>query len=746
MEVSFGRATFDGTCARCHVGASGTDNNTGVLQLTRAALTVARIAGRVQLDVRFADSVWARADSLVDFRQREPLEGAPASERTVVKVARDADALYVAVHAYDRSPGDIRATQLRRDADLRSDDNITLLIDSFHDLRSAFVFQTNPNGAKWDAQFSGVDNLNENWNGLWEVQTTRDSSGWIAEFRIPFQTLRFDAGSGSAFGFNVRRSLRRKNEETLWRGWGRTQGLYYLPAEGDLVGLGVLSREHNTTLTPYVLARAVEPEHDSTGSRTRLGFLGAKVGGDAKLALSPTLTADLTVNTDFAQVEADRQVINLTRFPLFFPEKREFFLESSGTFAFGTERRAQLFYSRRIGLDSLGVPVPILGGARVTGRAGPWTIGVLDARTGGADAANDVVVRITHDLAARSYIGGMAIDRSGAALRGHERAGGFDIDLPLVVHGHNVEPKLWVATTQSPDDPGTPLAWRISTDYPNDLFDNFVSLYRIDSGFAPTLGFVRRTGIWETTGHIDYMPRPGVLGIRQLDFVAPIPRWDIVADETASPRTLADSRAWQSATFDWQLLGGSLESGDEFSASVLRLMDAPPLPFGVFRTVSVAAGRYWWTRGRLQYQTSLGRPVSVSGAVGWGGFYDGRSSEASLGGTWRGGGHVILGADLSRTEADLAGGHFVATQTTGRLEYAFSTRSDFLSFVQFNNEARRADFDLRYHWIPEPGDDLFVVWSSGYTTDVDASYRFPSRRALTRPLNGALILKMVHRL
>lgn len=712
----------------------------------RALVKASRFVGPMRLDGRLDEAVWATADSIVDFRQREPLEGAPASERTVVKVARDADALYVAVRADDREPGAIRATQLRRDADLSTDDNVMLLIDSFHDRRSGFVFQTNPNGAKWDAQFSGVDNLNENWNGLWEVVTTRDSAGWSAEFRIPFQTLRFDAQHEGAFGFNVRRLIRRKNEEVLWRGWGRAQGIYHLLAEGQLEQLGALARGHDVALTPYVLARAVEPEHDVAGGRTSDGFLGGKVGGDAKIALAPTLTADLTINTDFAQVEADRQVINLTRFPLFFPEKREFFLESSGLFAFGTEQRVQLFYSRRIGLDSLGGLVPILGGARVTGRSGPWTIGVLDARTGGADAANDAIVRVTHDLFARSYVGAMAVDRSGPGVHGHERAGGFDIDLPLVVGGHNVEPKLWIAGTQTPDVAGTPVAWRLSTDYPNELFDNFVSLYRIDAGFAPTLGFVRRTGIWETTGHVDYMPRPGVLGVRRLDIEAPIPSWDIIADVSSSPSALADSRTWQTATFDWQVLGGTLESGDEFSASVLRLMDAPPARFDVFRDVGIASGRYWWTRGQVSYATSAGRPVSVATTVGWGGFYDGRSTDLTVSGTWRGGGHVILGADISRTEADLLDGHFVATQTAGRVEYAFSTRSDFLGFVQFNNEERRTDFDLRYHWIPALGDDLFVVWNSGYTTEGAARYRFPSQRALTHPLNGALVFKLVHRL
>ena len=721
------------------------DSGSRVEQAGSAIVRVVRASSAVRLDASLTDRAWAHADSITDFRQREPLEGNPATERTVVKVARDANALYVAVRAYDREPGGIRAAQLRRDADLSSDDNITLLIDSFHDRRSAFLFQTNPNGAMWDAQFSGVDNVNSDWNGIWDVAVSRDLTGWSAEFRIPFKTLRFQAGAGASFGFNVRRFIRRKNEESLWRGWGRTQGIYYLLAEGDLVGLGVLERTRNIAFMPYLLGRAVAPEHDSVGTRLTDGFLGGKGGVDAKMAVSPTLTADLTVNTDFAQVEADQQIINLTRFPLFFPEKREFFLESSGIFAFGTEGRAQLFYSRRIGLDTLGTPYPILGGARVTGREGPWTVGLLDARTGGLDQANDAVVRVKYDIFARSYVGAMFDDRGGPGVGGNQRAGGFDIDLPLVVRGYNIEPSFWIAGTQTPIASGTPLAWRYGTDFPNDLFDNFVSLYRIDSGYAPPLGFVRRTGIWETTGHIDYMPRPSALGIRQLDFEAPIPSWDIIANESGSPSTLLDSRTWQTGTLTWQVLGGTLQSGDMFSASVLRSMDAPSTAFDVFRAVNIDAGRYWWTRGQLQYQSSLGQPISIGSVVAFGGFYDGRSVDASLTGTWRVGGHLILGVDASRTEASLANGHFVATALAGRLEYALSTRTNFLSFVQFNNEDRRVDFNLRFHWIPAIGDDVYLVWNSGYTTDPTAPYRFPAGRALSRSLDGAFVIKAVHR-
>ena len=701
---------------------------------------VRRATDAVRLDARAEEAVWRGADSIVDFRQREPVEGAPASERTVVKVLRDEERIYVLVRAYDRDVPGLRASQLRRDADLSSDDNVTVLIDSYRDRRGAFLFRTNPNGAMWDAQLVGLENLNASWNGIWEVATRRDSVSWTAEFAIPLQTLRFDPRN-DVIGLNVRRFIRRNNEEDLWQSWGRAQGFQNLINTGDAIGFGGVGTRRPVELWPYVLARAIAPSYDAAGARLQAGNADAKAGLDAKVGVSPTLTADFTLNTDFAQVEADQQVINLTRFPTFFPEKREFFLESTGLFDIGTSGRTQLFYSRRIGLDSTGAPVPILGGARLYGKQGPWAIGVLDARTGGSENANDVAIRVGRDLLDRATIAAMVVDRSGSGIA--ERGAGADLDAPLVVRGHNVEPHFWLMGTRTDATRRTPLAWRLSTDYPNDLFDNFISLYRIDDGFAPTMGFVRRAGVWETTGHVDYQPRPGVLGIRRLD-LTPIPSWDIVADRSTGDLTRPST--WQTADFEWHVLGGELQSGDQFEVNVVRDLDAPTDVFEIFRDVTVAPGRYWWTSANVQYESNVGRTVSVTSILSAGRFYDGHSSAAELGMTFRGGGHVIASGAYTVTSARLSAGSFTATQLNSHVEYAFNTRASFLGFLQYDNEERRADFNLRFHWIPVIGDDLFLVWNSGFTTEPDAPWRFPGRRAISHPLNGAFVVKAVHRL
>ncbi len=701
------------------------------------------ISDGVQLDGRLDEPFWEMADSITDFRQREPEEGAPSTERTLVKLARDQDALYVGVRAFDADVDGIRATQLRRDADLEVDDYVMLLLDSFHDRRSGFVFRTNPNGAMWDAQFTRILDANENWDGIWDVAVARDASGWSAEFRIPFRTLRFRSGGDGIFGFNVQRFIRRKNEVALWRGWGRGEGIYRLIYEGEVSGFDDLRRGTDLEVKPYVLGRATATDHDASGSALQSGGVTGKAGVDAKLAISPTVTADLTVNTDFAQVEVDQQVINLTRLPVFFPEKRDFFLESSGIFDFATPGRLQPFYSRRVGLGDDGRVVPILAGGRVYGRVGPWTLGVLDVQTGTGDRANDLVVRVKHDLLDRSYVGAIGVQRLAVGADGPERVAGLDVDLPLVVGGRNLEPSFWIMGSRTPGSKGVPVAWRSAINYPNDLFDNFMSLYRIDAGFSPTLGFVRRTGIWQTTGHVNFMPRPHRLGIRQLEINFPIPTWDIIADESGSP---FKTRDWQTATFEWRPLGGTFESGARFEINIQRFFDRPVDTFEVFRGVKIGPDRYWWTRGELQYETSRRQPVNLAALFSWGGFYDGRNTEVNLGADWRGGGHVILGSTLSRSRVTLPAGNFTATQVTGRVEYAFNTRTSFMGFVQYNNEDQRVDFNLRFHWIPRIGDDLFIVWNSGYTTDPMAPHRFPSVHTLGRPLNGALVVKVVHRL
>ena len=350
-----------------------------------STIRVAALAGTVRLDGLPDEAEWYLADSLTDLTQREPASGAPATQRTVVRFLAGPGGLYVGLWAYDSTPGSIRHAQLRRDADFSSDDSFSLLLDPQRDRRSGYLFSVNPNGAMFDGEVQGAGDTNPDWDGVWDARARITPEGWTAELFIPWQTLRYRPDE-SAWGMNLRRFSRQRNEEVLWRAWMRQQGLLFQQEEGTLDGLEQLPGRQLLELRPYLLASGTLDERtflpSGEDSITRTGSTDLKSGLDAKLAVAPTLTIDLTVNTDFAQVDADRQVVNLTRFPLIFPEKRPFFLEGSGTFDFGQSERNTLFYSRRIGLDDAGSAVPLVAGVRLQGRVGHERVGLLAARTG----------------------------------------------------------------------------------------------------------------------------------------------------------------------------------------------------------------------------------------------------------------------------------------------------------------------------------------------------------------------------
>ncbi len=437
---------------------------------------VARTAAPISLDGVFDEPAWFTTDSIADFTQTEPDEGQPATERTVVRFLARADGLYVGVWASDSIPGAIRHAQLRRDSDFGSDDSFTLMLDPQRDHRTGYLFAVNPNGAMADAEVINFETTNADWNGVWDARARVTAFGWTAEIFIPWQTLR-SRPDGDVWGVNCQRLIRRKNEAVLWQAWRRTEGILFLLHEGTVAGFSGLPQRAIGEFRPYMAVngelRELRYPPEGTDSVLVLGDRGLKVGVDAKVALAPTLTLDLTGNTDFAQVEADNQVINLTRFPLFFPEKRPFFLESSGIFSFGQADRTTVFYSRRIGLDTPGHPILLAAGARLTGRLGRDQIGFLAVRTGDSERALDLVARVKHDVFARGYVGAILTGQSGAGASGKRLAGGVDLYFPFIVHGQNLVFGAYGAGSRDRAAAPVASAWRVFVDFPNDFMDNF---------------------------------------------------------------------------------------------------------------------------------------------------------------------------------------------------------------------------------------------------------------------------------
>src|SRR5947199_4011236 len=456
------------------------------------------------IDGRLTDPAWLEATPVTGFVQRELHEGAPVTERTEVRIVTDGQALYVGAWLYDSDPAGIVAGEQVRDGDIAKSDYIGILPDTDHERQNGFVFTTTPAGIEYDAQVvnegegggiqlpgqaramaGSLGGFNLNWDGTWTVATSADSGGWYAEFRIPFTTLRHGAGERQTWGLNLVRSIRRKNEEAFWSFIPRQFSLMKVSRAGTLQGIQVPSRRV-WTVTPYALTGVernytIDPEARHRGD----------VGGEVKYGVTPSLTLDLTYNTDFAQVEVDEQRTNLTRFPLFFPEKRPFFLENAGIFSAGTPQAVDLFFTRRIGIDTLGQPVPIVGGGRVTGRVGAVTVGALQIFTDRATtqgAMSYSVLRLQHELAARSRIGVIAIQRMATAKSGAwSRVTGVDGRIGI----HDAWTIDWwgaASATPGPDRDASAYSARLA--YQTGSWNNLARIIQVGRDFD------REVGLW----------------------------------------------------------------------------------------------------------------------------------------------------------------------------------------------------------------------------------------------------------
>lgn len=683
----------------------------------------------MQLDGRFGESVWASADSVVDFTQRDPDEGTPVSERTVVRFVAATDGLWIGVWAYDREPGRIRHAQLRRDADLGSDDSFTIALDAQRDRRSGFLFSVNPNGALQDAEILSFESQNTQWDGVWDARARIVHDGWTAEIFIPWQTLRYPAGA-TDWGLNMQRFIRRKNETSLWRAWRRPEGIRFLEREGTLSGLTGLPGRARAEVRPYAAStgRLAERAYNDEGRDSVVVQRGgdADIGIDAKLAVSNTLTLDVTVNTDFAQAEVDRQIVNLTRFPIFFPETRQFFTEGAGIFEFGRLQQTQLFYSRRIGLGQDGTTDPIVAGARLNGRVGRQQVGLLAVRTGGDGDATNVVGRVKRDVLGRGFVGAMitAQDRTDRAA---SLAGGVDFNFPYIIGGQNLVVLGTAAMHQDSVGAGRAGYARLIVDYPNDNADIVLRYDRVGQGFDPALGFVQQSGIERYGGSIRLTPRPRRWGIRKFEFN--VANWNLV-------RRLEGGL--DNASVEVQPLGIEFESGDQFEFNLERRWDVPPEDFEIFPGSDIVAGRYAWNRVELQFEGSSARPLVPDVTVSAGEFYDGTSREVSASLGMRLEPHMLARVEYGRSSISRAGAGFDANVARLRFDYATSARLNTTLFWQYDNESRRVATNARLRWTRAPGSDLYLVWNSAWRSG------FADGIAWRRPVRGAFIAKYIH--
>ncbi|MGB2868745.1 MAG: DUF5916 domain-containing protein [Bacteroidota bacterium] len=654
-----------------------------------------RVIEPPHVDGILTDEAWKLASSISTFTQRELEEGKPGSERTEVKIVYDDHALYIGFWGYDSDPSAINATEMKRDFNTDVEDDFGVVLDTYHDKRNAFWFFVNPNGARADALVTDEgQGLNADWNGLWDAQTVVTGEGWFAEIEIPFSTLRFLEGADQVWGINFVRNIKRKQEQALWRAFLRNHGLLKLSQAGTLTGLSNIHRGSAVEVKPYLLGGL---EHVAEGQSTQ-----TKVGLDVKYSLTPTLTLDLTTNTDFAQVEADRERINLSRFPLFFPEKRDFFLEGADVFNTQFGDAPRMFYSRRIGISSSRELQPILGGVRLVGKSGAYNIGMLTMQTaarGGEPLTNYAVARVKRDIADQSYVGFIATNKQSSLS--YSRLLGADgawvqSDIlgtnTLIVGGA-------VAGTSDAVTTSNNLAYRMYADFPNDLIEHFIGVRSVQDNFDPQVGFLDRSNFRQYSWDFKIRPRPEGFGVQYFEFKPGEIEYFTNFDGSV-----------QSMDYEARPLGFCTHSGETFELNFQRFADNPQEDIDFFGNPVIAA-TYWWTRWEVQLETNQGRPVSFAGNYSWGGFYNGQRQEYELASQLRVGGSLIMNLDYTRNSVQFATSDFLTNEAGASLSYGFSPLLNSSLLVQWNNEENEVNMNFRIHWIPEIGSDVFLVYN-----------------------------------
>src|SRR5437588_4814449 len=589
--------------------------------------TARAVVTRPVLDGRLPDPAWREATPVTGFVQRELHEGALVTERTEVRILTDAQAVYVGAWLYDSDPTGIVPGEKVRDGDISKSDYFGILLDTYHDRQNGFVFTTTPAGIEYDAQVvnegegggiqlpgqpramaGSLGGFNLNWDGSWTVATSVDSRGWYAEFRIPFTTLRHGAGEQQTWGLNLVRSIRRKNEEAFWSFIPRQFSLMKVSRAGTLAGVQVPSRRV-WTVTPYALTGVERNYTVDVEARGR-----GELAGEVKYGVTPSLTLDLTYNTDFAQVEVDEQRTNLTRFPLFFPEKRPFFLENAGIFSAGTPQAVDLFFTRRIGIDTLGQPVPILGGGRLTGRVGDFTVGALEIfteRAGLQQPMSYSVVRLQRELAARSRIGVIGVQRMGTAQTGDwNRVVGLDGRIGIR-DAWTID--WWGAASATPGPDGDAAAYSARLGYETGSWSNLARIIQVGRDFDPQVGFLNRGGgyrfyegtvMWKkrfpgVPWLKDWHPHVGYRGYYGLDGY------------------------WQEGRIHLDITEGSLANGAMIGPEVNIEHQGLQQPFAIASNVTLPVGSYDYTSLGWDLTTNPSAPLSLTLRADVGGFYNG---------------------------------------------------------------------------------------------------------------------------
>ncbi len=665
----------------------------------RPSLRAGALKADLQVDGRLDEADWASAPTIADLTMMEPTRGGTPTGRTEVRILASAREIVIGVRCLDPEPSRIVTFTKERDGDFEGEDHLILVLDPFQDGRSGYVFSVNPGGARFDGLVvSNGESADQNWDGVWEAATERDAFGWSAEIRIPVFSINFAKGL-SAWGFNVERRIQRNQETERWASASRDIKLYQTSRAGLLTGLPDFTLGLGLSIRPAVVAGLDHASRNADADAT------GDVSLDATKRLGSNLTASLTVNTDFAETEADTRQTNLTRFPLFFPEKRAFFLEGSDTFVFGLGLSSDIrpFFSRRIGLVS-GKEVPILVGGKLSGRQGKTSLGGLVVRTrelqGVAPATSLAALRVRRNVLAESSIGFIATAGDPLGRTGASTAG---VDLTYQTSrfrgGKNLWLGAWGLMARRDGLTGSREAWGVKLDLPNDLWDIAATFRRVGDGFDPSLGFVPRKGVQAARLSLVYAPRLEGTFIRQMFH-------ELFVDYITNLEGERESYRIFTAPINWRL-----ESGERVEANVVPTGETLVAPFEISDGVVIPTGTYDWRRYRVEVETAAKR--RLAGQVSWwfGGFYDGELDQIEVEGTWTPSPIVSFLFNIERNIGRLPSGDFDQTLVGVKARLNLSPDLQINSFIQYDNETESIGTNTRVRWTFHPQGDLFVIYN-----------------------------------
>ena len=664
-----------------------------------------RISTPPVIDGYVNDKVWDEAFAVDEFYQREPFEGKPASKKTIFLTCYDANNIYFAVKCWD-DPDKITAKEMARDVSLGKDDRIQIIIDTYLDKRNGYWFQVGPRGSIGDALVSGNGNvLNKQWDGLWTGKAKISDWGWEAELAIPFKTMGFDKES-TQWGVKFIRNIVNNLETDYWPVANLNAHKFQVSDAGILDGIENITQGIGLDISPYLI----------TGFNTKKGKdIDPKLTGGVDLfyQITPGLKSSLTINTDFAETEVDDRQINLTRFNLHYPEKRDFFLDGASHFKFGIDADDENpvaksiipFFSRRMGLDSLGGPIPINVGAKLTGQINDWNIGMMyinDARENGIN--NFSVARVTRNIGKQSSAG--VIGTYGNAL-GDETNTVVGADLNLVTttfqENKNVSFFLFGLKSNTKELEGNDYSWGTQVVYPNDFIKARLGFHQIGKNFVTGMGFVPRTNINESYGELMFGPRPNKWGIMQIEFGG-----------SFNHISNLETNELETREFELQPLGIRFLSGEEVKYSLVSQYESLVKDFNIFEDFVIPEGNYEWWQQQLALITKGARNVWGEASYRFGDFYNGKRNDIKVLVNWKIAVPFFIGGSVTQNNITLPEGKFTANIFQMNANILFSPNLTLYNYLQYDNASKIAGWQARFQWIVKPGNEIILAWTSNF--------------------------------